>query len=746
MTVLCVLSLAGATAFAQEVSLGELARRARQAKQAQPQTFAAAPAQTSLADQARRALQHQNQPAAADASSLGEQARRLRAEKAPAMTMAFLPLRRAQHFDIAVAAPEVLPVVVAHAPEAPQPQTAVATMPVQPIVVAQAPPQPQAQPVVVASQPQPAAVAPPQVAAAPQSSPSVQPGQVVAAPVESGNSTVSTGPPPPQDSAVAGAVNVQTEFKIKYVSEDVVYLSSGRSAGLAEGMKLTIRRAAMDANGAANDVAQLEVVSVAATSAVCEIKHASGEIRAGDFAYLGESDAETLAQSRALGSGRKYPQVVTFSEGDPLDEEAREEVPRPPLPEINRARGRIGIDYSGINSRGSTTSSSYQLGGVVRADITRIAGTYWNLSGYWRGRFNNSSFAGQTTLQDLINRTYHLSLTYDSPTSRWVAGFGRLYLPWASSLDTLDGGYIGRKLGRHVTAGLFAGSTPDPTSWDYNPNRRTAGSFLAYEGGSYDSVRFTSTSGMAVTSIGWVMDRPFVFFENGIFFKRYLSIYQSAQADDPRPAPGMTRAGAGLSRSYVTVRFQPVRWLAFDLNHNYFRDVPTFDQTLISTGLLDKYLFQGLSAGVRVEPIRHLALYTEVGRSSRTGDAKNSGNQMYGVTWDRLWKTGLRIDVRASKFDGTFGSGTYRSIAVSRNLGDRIHWQVQAGRQNLDSSLSSEGASKFVNGSMDAAFGGHYFVQADYTTQRGLMLDYDQWIFTFGYRFDNRTKTAGGVQ
>ncbi|MBV8205260.1 MAG: hypothetical protein JO041_00580 [Acidobacteria bacterium] len=548
----------------------------------------------------------------------------------------------------------------------------------------------------------------------------------------------SQGPPA---GASAPTLNVQMRFLVKHVTQDAIYVSGGRGAGLKTGMKLVIR----DDTGQAGapPVAECEVSAVADSSAVCDVKSASRELKAGDIAYLSEQDAENLAQLRATGGARSYPQVVTFSEGDPLDEEAREEVPRPPLPEVNRFRGRVGFDYGGIRSGGSAASSAYQMGGVVRADITRIGGTYWNVSGYWRGRLNNSSFTGQPTIQDLVNRTYHLSMTYDNPGSNWVAGFGRLYLPWANSLNTIDGGYVGRKLGHNVTAGVFGGSTPDPTSWNYNPNQRIAGSFINFQGGSYDNVRYTSTSGFGVETLGWVLNRPFVFFENGIYFKRYVSIYQSAQADDPRPAPGVAKPGPGLSRSYVTVRFQPHQRISFDLNHNYFRDVPTFATQLIGTGLLDTSLFQGFSAGTRVEVVRHVAVYADLGRSSRTGDAKASLNQLYGVSVDRIWKTGLRADLRASKFDSSFGSGTYRSVSLSRTLGEWMHWQVQAGDQTLVSSFTNQGASKFINSSVDATLGAHYFMQVDFTTQRGAAFDYDQWMMTFGYRFDNHAHMGG---
>ena len=229
-------------------------------------------------------------------------------------------------------------------------------------------------------------------------------------------------PQPQQDQPVVlppSGLNIQTAFKVKYVGQDIVYLVGGRGAGLAEGMKLTIKRRAggsdaPEASGTAT-IAELVVASVADSSSVCDVHNATAEIHAGDIANLSESDAETLAQSRATGGQRKYPQVVTFTEGDPLEEEIREEIPRPPLQEVNRARGRFGFDYSGIQSHGAVESSSSQVGGTLRADITRIGGTYWNLSGYWRGRLTSNSYAGQQTLQDLISRTYHLSLTYDSP-------------------------------------------------------------------------------------------------------------------------------------------------------------------------------------------------------------------------------------------------------------------------------------------------------------------------------------------
>lgn len=539
--------------------------------------------------------------------------------------------------------------------------------------------------------------------------------------------------------------DIRVAFKVKYVAEGVAYLDGGRNDGLAEGMKLEVKalgpteKATAASSEDAQAVAELKVASVALSSAVSEINNPVRPVKVGDWAYLSSEDTQALIAERSISATRKYPVVIAFSEGDTLDDEARVMVPRPPLPEINRARGRIGFDYSGISTHDAGGGLGSSAGLMIRADISRINGTYWNLNGFWRGRINHQSYSGQSTLQDAINRTYTIGLTYDNPNSKWVAGFGRLYLPWATSLDSIDGGYFGRRLSRGVTAGIFAGSTPDPTSWSYDPNRRIGGAFVNFEGGSFDNLRYTSTSGVGIGLIKWNIDRPFVFFENGIYYKRFLSIYHSLQADSPSGNPQVAAPGAGVSRSFLTVRVQPSTRVEFDINHTYFRDIPTYDPTLVGTGLLDKYLFQGFSGGVRVQVVKDIWAYTLLGRSNRSGDTKASWNQLYGVSLGRLPWLGVRTDVHYSKFSSSFGSGSYESMTISRNFNENLRWEVLGGHQDF-ASPNTHDRSNFVTGNFEASLGAHYFIQTGYTWNRGAGQDYDQWLFTFGYRFDSRSK------
>ena len=541
--------------------------------------------------------------------------------------------------------------------------------------------------------------------------------------------------------------NVQSAFHVRYVASDAIYVDGGRSAGLAEGMRLVIKApVSADANQAADMaadpayVAEFRVVSVAETSAVCEVVSTTRPVVVGDVVTLPAADLEMLVQKRALSSTRRYPAVVSFTEGDPMDEDVREQVPRPPLPEVNQARGRIGVDYSGTSSGGAFQSTASQVGLVLRADITRIAGTHWNLSGYWRGELQSRSSV-QPTIQDLMNRTYHMSLSYVNPQSAWVAGVGRMYLPWASSLDTIDGGYFGRKLSKQVTAGIFGGSTPDPTSWSYNPNRRLAGSFVNFDGGDWEGLKYSATFGAGLSTLGWTLDRPFGFTETNIAYKRVFSLYDSMQVDSPRSGdPTAPAVGPGLGQSFLTIRIQPQARVEIDVNHNYFRDVPTYDPQLVGTGLLDRYLFQGFSFGTRVQGPKHLTFYTTVGRSNTSTDSKSSWNEMFGATMSRIWKTGLTADLRYSKFDSAFAQGSYKSLTLSRYLGHTLQWQIVGGTQAFVSPFTNDSGSRFVNTHLDVMLGTHYFLEGGFTVQRGALQNYDQWYTSFGYVFDNRPR------
>jgi len=559
--------------------------------------------------------------------------------------------------------------------------------------------------------------------------------------------------------AWAQAAPEKAGFRVKYIAQGVVYLDGGRAAGLKAGQRLIVQRdVAPNVQGASKPappssapvIASLQVLSVAASSAVCEVLSPTEAVQVGDYVRLAPEVVQQVQQQEKqeiIAGGRAYPQVITFTTGNPALTEMRASIPRPPSPEINRMRGRIGVEYSSVMSRNNPSSTSSEIGLVARFEMSRIGSTYWNFNGYWRGRFSMlSGSAVPVTIDDLINRTYTLSVEYNNPNSPLVAGFGRLYLPWATSLDVIDGGYFGRKVSDRTTLGVFAGTTPDPTSYDYNPQGKLGGVFLNVQGGSFQHWRYSATFGMAVGAIHWHATRQFGFMETSISYQHKWSIYDATEIDLPHTvavtpsgttgtSPTSTTGTGGLNRSYFTMRYQPTSRVELDLNDTYYRDFPTFDPALIGTGLLDRYLFQGVSGGGRVGLLKGISVYTEIGKSSASGDANGSWNQLYGITLAELWHTGIRSDFRYSKFNSSFGSGDYKAVSFTRQLAATLQFQFQAGFQNFNSTLTSTSQTHFIDSNVDWSVGKLMFFEGGYTWQRGGTMNYDQLRFMVGRRF-----------
>ncbi len=528
----------------------------------------------------------------------------------------------------------------------------------------------------------------------------------------------------------------RTIFQVRYVAQGAVYIDGGTADGLSEGMTVDLsRREAGAPVLSAKPIGRAVITAVATRSAVCELQSQVLQPSEGDEARLSIQDESARLRAEAAKARRHYLQVLEFSGSDPLEEELREYVPRPPLNEENRLRGRLAFERIAIIDHDARAGSSSQNGALIRIDWSRIGGSYWTLTGYWRGTMTSSQQGQPSTLLDLMNRTYLIGLFYSNPKSPYHFGFGRLILPWASSLGTLDGVYAARRFGSMFTAGFFAGSRPDPTQWNYDPNRQTAGAFVNLEAGSYEAAHWSGTAGIAFTRLHWRPERQYLFIENIYSFGRMFSLFQNLEADYRNPKLMNGATGAQLSRSFVTLRLQPNPRISFDLNHNYFRGVPTFDQRLIGTGLLDRFLFTGLSGGVRVEPVKNIMLTGTWGSSRRNGDPNRSLNQYYGITWKRLPWLDLRLDARYGRFNSSFGSGSFEFVSLSRQLLDNMRLEVQYGLQNTQSRFVNQTHARFLNSIVDWQFMRHYFVNGGWLWYRGVSQNYDQIYLSMGYRF-----------
>src|ERR1700730_15397775 len=185
-------------------------------------------------------------------------------------------------------------------------------------------------------------------------------------------------------------------FRVKYVTEDTVYLAAGRNAGLQEGMKLSVVKQPPDGGidngirfrGEAH-VAELQLISVADTSSVCAVISTAGELRVGQVAFLTIDSMQEQRDAENVQDAEQYSTVIGFSYGDPLDDEVRGKEEKKILQEspVGRIRARLGFDYGTTSESGGF--SSRRTGMLINADMNFIGGTYWNFNWYF-GRHPHS--------------------------------------------------------------------------------------------------------------------------------------------------------------------------------------------------------------------------------------------------------------------------------------------------------------------------------------------------------------------
>src|SRR5450432_6504 len=103
-------------------------------------------------------------------------------------------------------------------------------------------------------------------------------------------------------------------FHVRYIAETSVYLDAGRNAGIQEGMKLSVVAPPPDA--VASDgvrfrgyphIAELNVISVADSSSVCDVISAPGELKVGELAFLTPNSIEDRQLAESARDAENYP-------------------------------------------------------------------------------------------------------------------------------------------------------------------------------------------------------------------------------------------------------------------------------------------------------------------------------------------------------------------------------------------------------------------------------------------------------
>ena len=188
--------------------------------------------------------------------------------------------------------------------------------------------------------------------------------------------------------------------------------------------------------------------------------------------------------------------------------------------------------------------------------------------------------------------------------------------------------------------GIFGGSTPDPSSWDYSPNRVIGGAFVNFEGGEYDGFHYSSTSWRRSQhdEVGRSTGRS-SFSKIRVSYKRThrdLRIAHSSIA--PREIPSAAVAGTRPRAQFLHVSRQSAPAPGARSSTTIISAISRpLIRTLVGTGLLDKYPVPGLQRGRTSRGVEaDLAFHHIWAGAAAPATRRRSLNQMYGITFGRL--------------------------------------------------------------------------------------------------------------
>ena len=126
-------------------------------------------------------------------------------------------------------------------------------------------------------------------------------------------------------------------------------------------------------------MASLRVVGLATTSAITELVTSTGVVKAGDWADLTATDSAVAAANVTSLTGSSSGAVSSLNKDAGASgsvEGVKSKILRSAEnsdTEVGaRIAGRIGIDYSGISSSGSTPGANVQVGMSFQSDMTHV--------------------------------------------------------------------------------------------------------------------------------------------------------------------------------------------------------------------------------------------------------------------------------------------------------------------------------------------------------------------------------------
>ena len=376
----------------------------------------------------------------------------------------------------------------------------------------------------------------------------------------------------------AGQTEVVTSAggRIKYISNEAIYVDLGKGDGIAIGDSLFIIRGK-------SLIALVQVKFASASSASCIILKSKSAPEVGDKVIRRALSQEPAQRKKAKRVQRRIR---------PKKHKKK-----------NRIRGYISTQNYWKSSIGGSSISSFRPGIRARIRVENIAGTNFKLSLRQRSRMYRQTLPAGIEEQGIVwsHNLYEMSLRYESPDSPIELGVGRVYSPHIRGIGLVDGAYFSTKVLPMFRVGIAAGLEPDNLNTGRSQIRQKFGTFVAFEAGSYEKQKLSSTLAVSASYEAGEINREFLYLSNNYYLKNRLTLYQSVEVDINRE---WRKSSEGSSLSFTNF-FMNANLTLHENANMYFgfdarRNIRVYTYFNLADSLFDNRVHKGLNSGIRL--------------------------------------------------------------------------------------------------------------------------------------------------
>ena len=421
--------------------------------------------------------------------------------------------------------------------------------------------------------------------------------------------------------------------RITFFSSGTVYVSVGRSAGVADSTKLFVITQG-------DTAALLNVLAVSSKNAACAVLWSRRDLVVGDV-------VAGIVQDRVLPEPSAIPVRPrdTLSAGNAVTTNVKAggqtELPERPFMTF---RGRVGLqdfssrflnaDYN-VNQPGMV----FSIHGVA-SEIPITIDMYGNLRMFARGGVSPFSSAASNE-----SRIYRMSIEYDDRLN--VVTMGRILPLYAPSLGSIDGVSYARRSG-NVLGGVSLGFQPTRNQQGISTDTRKLALYTQLT--LHEPFEGSVTAAYARTYLKSELDREAVSVNLSMYTLGGFSLYASADFDLRKEIDSAFTLDPTPSLLMVTANLQLTSFLSLGVGVDASR--PVYEYSVARTipdSLTDRALRSGMTMSVSLSPGGGFGIYNNYSPRASGSSLGTEYSNYSGLYLSNIFETGMTLRFSMTK-------------------------------------------------------------------------------------------------